>query len=107
MQRRFSYDGRILKVECAYHAISRYGRAIQKLQGNTTRFSDFTGIKALKLLKRKMMKLITETQNVIKESFYPKPQACEAYGTEFSTATKKYGSANEEIVRKLDKYSMS
>ncbi|GFU63675.1 uncharacterized protein TNCV_3886981 [Trichonephila clavipes] len=29
---RISYGGRILKVECANHAVRRYGRAIQKLQ---------------------------------------------------------------------------
>ncbi|GFU23841.1 yqaJ domain-containing protein [Nephila pilipes] len=64
---RVPYGGRILKVECANHAVRRYGRAIQKLQGNTTHFSGQTGIKARKLLKQKMMKLIIGARNVIKE----------------------------------------
>ncbi|GFT39099.1 yqaJ domain-containing protein [Nephila pilipes] len=63
---RVSYGGRILKVECANHAVRRYGRAIQKLQGNTSRFSGQTGIKARKLLKQKIMKLIIGARNVIK-----------------------------------------
>ncbi|GFU31448.1 yqaJ domain-containing protein [Nephila pilipes] len=41
---RVPYGGRILKVECANHAVRRYGRAIQKLQGNTSRFSGQTGL---------------------------------------------------------------
>ncbi|GFS58705.1 uncharacterized protein NPIL_186791 [Nephila pilipes] len=63
---RVPYGGRILKIECANHAVRRYDRAIQKLQGNTSRFSGQTGIKARKLLKQKMMKLIIGARNVIK-----------------------------------------
>ncbi|GFT46171.1 yqaJ domain-containing protein [Nephila pilipes] len=66
---RAPYGGRILKVECANHVVRSYGRAIQKLQlGNTTRFSGQTGIKARKLLKQKMMKLIIGARNVIKNT---------------------------------------
>ncbi|GFV37306.1 uncharacterized protein TNCV_2699931 [Trichonephila clavipes] len=63
---RISYGGRILKVECENHAVRRYGRAIQKLQGNTTRFSGPAGIKGRQLLKQKIMKLIKGARNAIK-----------------------------------------
>ncbi|GFT72791.1 uncharacterized protein TNCV_406821 [Trichonephila clavipes] len=62
---RISYGGRILKVECANHAVRRYDRAIQKLQGNTTRFS---GIKGQQLFKQKIMKLIKGARNAIKSN---------------------------------------
>ncbi|GFY10133.1 yqaJ domain-containing protein [Trichonephila clavipes] len=65
---RISYGGRILKVECANHAVRRYGRAIQKLQGNTTRFSGPAGIKGRQLLKQKIMKLIKGAHNAIKSN---------------------------------------
>ncbi|GFQ67039.1 yqaJ domain-containing protein [Trichonephila clavata] len=65
---KISYGGRILKVECANHAVRRYGRAIQKLQGNTTRFSGPTGIKGRQLLKQKLMKLVKGARNAIKSN---------------------------------------
>ncbi|GFX47936.1 transposable element Tcb2 transposase [Trichonephila clavipes] len=65
---RISYGGRILKVECANHAVRRYGRAIHKLQGNTTRFSGPAGIKGRQLLKQKIMKLIKGVRNAIKSN---------------------------------------
>ncbi|GFU65287.1 yqaJ domain-containing protein [Trichonephila clavipes] len=62
---RISYGGRILKVECANHAVRRY---IHKLQGNTTRFSGPAGIKGRQLLKQKIMKLIKGARNAIKSN---------------------------------------
>ncbi|GBM94807.1 hypothetical protein AVEN_69360-1 [Araneus ventricosus] len=45
---RVSYGGRILKVECANHAVRRYGRALQKIQLNSARFKGVEGYEGLK-----------------------------------------------------------
>ncbi|GFQ91032.1 uncharacterized protein TNCT_626611 [Trichonephila clavata] len=63
-----SYGGRIFKVESANHAVRRSGTTIQKLQGNTTRFSSPADIKEQKLLKQKIMKLIKRTLNAFKSN---------------------------------------
>ncbi|GFR09305.1 uncharacterized protein TNCT_24351 [Trichonephila clavata] len=49
IQEKISYGGRVLKVECANHAVRRFGRALDKLQRDTKRFSGKKGIEARKV----------------------------------------------------------
>ncbi|GFU15534.1 uncharacterized protein TNCV_2772761 [Trichonephila clavipes] len=77
---RISYGGRILKVECANHAVRRYDRAIQKLQGNTTRFSESACRKKSTPCSKLVIRIV--------------------YGRDLCNAAMKYGLANEEIARK-------
>ncbi|XP_035211259.1 uncharacterized protein LOC118185503 [Stegodyphus dumicola] len=48
VREKVSYGGRVLKVECANHAVRRYGRALEKLIRSSIRFSGANGIKAEK-----------------------------------------------------------
>ncbi|GBM73769.1 hypothetical protein AVEN_85168-1 [Araneus ventricosus] len=63
---RVSYGRKVLKIECANHAVRRYGRALQKIQLNAARFKGVEGIRGRKILKQRMMRLIKGVINVIK-----------------------------------------
>ncbi|GFX42953.1 uncharacterized protein TNCV_4058771 [Trichonephila clavipes] len=54
IQEKISYGGRVLKVECANHAVRRFGRALDKLQHDTKRFSGKKGIEARKVFLKKI-----------------------------------------------------
>ncbi|XP_035215218.1 uncharacterized protein LOC118188816 isoform X2 [Stegodyphus dumicola] len=66
-----SYGGRVIKVECANHAVRRYRRALEKLQQNTARFPGAKGIAARKLLKIKMPLLVRGARVAIKAHALP------------------------------------
>ncbi|GFY56238.1 uncharacterized protein TNIN_291931 [Trichonephila inaurata madagascariensis] len=52
IQEKISYGGRVLKVECANHAVRRFGRALDKLQRDTKWFSGKRSIEARKVFKK-------------------------------------------------------
>ena len=66
IQESISYGGRVLKVECANHAVRRYSRALERLQKSTSRFAGKMGIQARKTLKAKLPKLVNSARTTIK-----------------------------------------
>ncbi|GBL92237.1 hypothetical protein AVEN_170597-1 [Araneus ventricosus] len=62
---RVSNGGRILKVECANHAVRRTERPLQKFQLSAARFKGVEGIRGSKIFKQRMMRLIKGARNVI------------------------------------------
>ncbi|GFR05058.1 uncharacterized protein TNCT_591911 [Trichonephila clavata] len=71
IQEKISYGGRVLKVECANHAVTRFGRALDKLQRDTKRFSGKKGIEARKVFKKNMHRIICGARAIIKDHAIP------------------------------------
>ncbi|GFS45003.1 uncharacterized protein TNIN_141951 [Trichonephila inaurata madagascariensis] len=71
IQEKISNGGRVLKVECANHAVRRFGRALDKLQRDTKRFSGKKGIEARKALKKNMHIIIYGSRAIIKDHAIP------------------------------------
>ncbi|GBM79707.1 hypothetical protein AVEN_138720-1 [Araneus ventricosus] len=61
------YGNRVLKVECANHAVRRYSRALEKLQRDTRRFSGKSGVRVRNILKQNIGKLAQGARALIKK----------------------------------------
>lgn len=74
VKERISYGSRVLKVECANHAIRRYSRALEKLQLNTIAYPGTKGVSVRKILKARMPRLIKGARAAIKTHAIPNHQ---------------------------------
>lgn len=63
-----SFGGRVLKVECANHAVRRYFRALERIQKNSSKFCGVKGIRARKFLLSRMSRLILGARAAIKQN---------------------------------------
>lgn len=68
VQENVSFGGRVLKVECANHAVRRYFRALERIKKNTSKFHGAKGIMARKILQQRMSRLIMGAREAIKNN---------------------------------------
>lgn len=68
VQENVSFGCRILKIECANHAVRRYFRALERIQKNTSKFHGAKGILARKILQQRMSRLILSARKAIKDN---------------------------------------
>lgn len=67
IREKVPYGRSVLKIECANHAIRRYGKGLEKLRLSTAQFSGQDGLLARKLLKSKTPSLIRAMRSLLKE----------------------------------------
>lgn len=68
VQENVSFGGRIMKIECANHAVRRYFRALERIKKNTSQFNGTKGITARKILQQRMSRLIMGAREAIKRN---------------------------------------
>lgn len=74
VQENVSFGSRVIKVECANHAVRRYFKALERIQRNTSKFSGARGVEARKLLLLRMSRLIIGAREGIKRNAVPNLQ---------------------------------
>lgn len=68
VQQNVSFGGRVLKVECANHAVRRYFRALERIKKNTSKFNGTKGVTVRKILQQRMSRLIMGAREAIKRN---------------------------------------